>query len=275
MITNKHYKTAIAALLSTCFWGVSAAHGAINVTDPAFNYTQTFDALSASGTSGWTNGLTLSGWNLFRQPGTAISTYIAGDGSNNTGSFYSFGTTGSSERALGAIGSGSSYFGSPSTGSVAGWIAVAFQNGSATALKNFTVGFDGEQWRNGGNTSAQAMVLEWGYGSDFASVASWNAPGGNFDWSSPVTGASAGAVDGNAAGRVTGLGGMITTDWKPGDTLWLRWAERNDTGYDHGLAIDNFRFAASVPEAGTYGMMLAGLAVISLMARRSRPSIQA
>ncbi len=37
--------------------------------------------------------------------------------------------------------------------------------------------------------------------------------------------------------------------------LWLRWVEINDAGADHGLAIDNFSFAANadvaaVPEAG-------------------------
>ena len=41
----------------------------------------------------WLNDSTLSGWSLFRQPGpgTALTTYAGGTGSNNTGSFYSFG----------------------------------------------------------------------------------------------------------------------------------------------------------------------------------------
>lgn len=273
MKTNKCLKTTATALLTTCFWAATAAHAAIDVTSPTFNYTQTFDTLATSGTEDWTNDQTLTGWSLFQQSGTGISSYIAGDGSNNTGSFYSFGTSGSGERALGGIGSGSSYFGSPSTGSVAGWIAVSFQNNTATTLKNFTVGFDGEQWRNGGNTSAQTMVLEWGFGSTFASVASWNAPGGNFDWSSPVTGTSAGSIDGNDIGRVTGLGGTVTTNWQSGDTLWVRWAERNDAGYDHGLAIDNFKIAASVPEADTYAMMLVGLMAIGFTSRRTRRAV--
>jgi hypothetical protein len=29
-------------------------------------------------------------------------------------------------------------------------------------------------------------------------------------------------------------------DWQAGQTLWLRWIERNDSGNDHALAIDNF-----------------------------------
>jgi hypothetical protein len=33
-----------------------------------------------------------------------------------------------------------------------------------------------------------------------------------------------------------------------GDTLWIRWVEKNDMGNDHGMAIDNFSF--SVPTSG-------------------------
>jgi len=52
------------------------------------NYTQDFNTLAASGTSG-----TLpSGW-LFAETATnANTTYTAGDGSSNTGDTYSFGT---------------------------------------------------------------------------------------------------------------------------------------------------------------------------------------
>jgi hypothetical protein len=36
--------------------------------------------------------------------------------------------------------------------------------------------------------------------------------------------------------------------WNAGDTLWLRWVERNDAGNDHGLAIDNFELATGIVE---------------------------
>jgi hypothetical protein len=241
----------------------------------AFSYTQNFDSLATTGTANlWTNDSTLQGWSLFTSSGSDITAYSTGNGSSNTGNFYSFGTTGSTDRALGGVGSGGAYFGTPApaSGAVAGYIAVAFQNNSSSALNNFTVGFNGEQWRNGGNTSAQPMVLEYGYGSSFATVSSWTAPGGNFDWNSPVATVTAAALDGNAApNSVLGLGGTVATTWGAGDTLWIRWVERNDVGLDHGLAIDNLTFSVSpVPEPATYVLLLAGLGMMGAMARRRK-----
>jgi hypothetical protein len=220
-------------------------------------YTQDFDSLISSGTSQpWTNDSTLMGWHLFRQdaanPPVAITAYSANDGSSTTGSFYSYGTSGTSERALGGLGSGGSYFGSPASGAVAGWMAVSFNNASGATIMDFTIAFDGEQWRNGGSGSPNTMVLEYGFGATFASVGTWTAPGGNFDWASPVATGGAAAVNGNSAGLVAGRGGTVSNlSWANGQTLWIRWIERNDTGNDHGMAIDNFSFSATViPEPG-------------------------
>lgn len=211
------------------------------------SYSQNFDSLAASGTgNAWSNGSTLAGWSLFRQPapGTAITAYSANDGASNAGSFYSYGSGNSSDRALGGLGSGGTYFGSPTSGDIAGWIAFAATNKTSADIGSITIAFDGEQWRNGGNTTAQSMVLEYGFGATFDAVAAWIAPGGNFDWASPVATGTAAAVDGNVAGKVSARGGTLTgLDWNPDETLWLRWIERNDAGSDHGLAIDNFSFA--------------------------------
>ena len=211
------------------------------------SYSQNFDSLAASGTGNtWSNGSTLAGWSLFRQPapGTAITAYSANDGASNAGSFYSYGSGNSSDRALGGLGSGGTYFGSPGSGAIAGWIAFAATNKTGADLGSITIAFDGEQWRNGGNTTAQSMVLEYGFGATFDAVATWTAPGGNFDWTSPVATGTAAAVDGNVAGKVSARGGTLTgLDWNPDETLWIRWIEVNDAGNDHGLAIDNFSFA--------------------------------
>lgn len=219
------------------------------------SYTQTFDTLATSGTGvGWTNDGTLSGWSLFRQPapGTAVATYEAGTGSGNAGAFYSFGAAAAADRALGGVGSGGTYFGSPSTGAIAGWIAFAATNATAATIDEVAVGFDGEQWRNGGNTTAQTMVMEYGFGDSFTAVSTWSAAGTAFNWSSVVNTATGAAVDGNAAGRVAGVGGTLGgLGWAAGTTLWLRWVERNDAGSDHGLAIDNFSLSAgSSPQPG-------------------------
>lgn len=258
----------LAALLAAML--AIPAHAAIQITTADDVYLQDFDSLATSGTTNaWTNDSTLAGWSLFNAAGAAIGSYRADTGASNAGSFYSFGSSGSSDRALGGVGSGGSYFGSPASGSVAGWIAVAFENATGGALSGFSLTFVGEQWRNGGNTSTQTMTLQYGLGGSFDGVADWISPGGSLDWSSPIAGSSGAAVDGNAEGDTGYHAGSVAVDWAAGQTLWLRWAEVNDVGNDHGLAIDDLSFSVTaVPEPGTYAMLLSGLLAMGAFVRR-------
>lgn len=268
-----HQHTRAAALAAITLACAGAAQAAVAVSSAAFSYAQGFDSLALSGSAQtWVNDSTLAGWSLFDQAGAAIGSYAADTGASNAGSFKSFGSSGATDRALGGVGSGGSYFGSPASGSVAGWIALALTNATGAALSGFTLAYDGEQWRNGGNTSVQTMAFEYGFGSSFAAVSQWAAPGAGFDFSAPLASASAGALDGNAAAyRVAGLGGTVTTPWAAGDTLWLRWTELNDVGNDHGLAIDQLSLSVSaVPEPGSYALLLAGLAAIGGFVRMRR-----
>lgn len=127
-------------------------------------YAQDFNSLATAGTSvSWSNDVTLPGWYLFRQPSTspiAITAYAASNGNSATGAFVSNGATGSADRALGGLGSGGTYFGSPASGADAGWLALALTNLSGAAITSLTLSFHGEQWRNGGNTSPQTMVMQ-------------------------------------------------------------------------------------------------------------------
>ncbi len=211
-------------------------------------YTQNFDTLAASGAGlAWANNSTLPGWFLFNKSLASITSYVAGNGASNTGSFYSLGL--STDRALGGVASGGAYFGSPAQGAVAGWIALAVRNDTGGSVDGITLRFNGEQWRNGGNTERQPMVLEYGMGATFADVPEWLPAGANFNWQSPVATGTAAAVDGNAAGRVNNVGGDLRgLGWAPGATLWLRWVELNDVGNDHGLAIDDVSITLALPD---------------------------
>lgn len=238
---NAVLATSITVLCS----GAWNAEAQFEITTGVGNTGQNFDTLAISGTTNaWTNDATLAagdstldGWSLFNNllVPVPISNYRANAGETNNGSFYSFGESGSAERALGGVGSGS----------LSGYIAFAATNTSTATLTSFTLGFDGEQWRDGGNASLaqQTTVLEYGFGSTFDSV-TWIAPGGNFNWTSTVANTTAGSVNGNTVGRVAGRGDTVGgLNWTTGQTLWIRWIELNDTGNDHGLAIDNFTFS--------------------------------
>jgi autotransporter-associated beta strand protein len=239
-------RTVLAtSVVALCLFASSRA--AFEITTGVGNTAQNFDSLLNTGTNNtFTNDTTLTpgdstleGWSLYNFSGSPIGTYNAGAGTSTTGNFYSFGSAGSTERAFGGLGSGGSYFGTPASGAVAGYMAFAATNSSSATLTSFTLEFNGEQWRNA-NTSPQTMVLEYGFGATLDAV-TWTAPSGTFNWASPVVGGTAGAVDGNVAGLVSNLGGTINgLNWATGQTLWLRWTELNDTGNDHALAIDNF-----------------------------------
>ena len=238
--------------------------GSVSITDSTA-YTQNFDTLATVGTNvTWANDSTLPGWSLFRQPapGTAITTFSAGNGGTWFPSFFSFGSTGSGERALGAMGGSIAYFGNPASGAVAGWIGVSLINHSGSTFNSLSIRYDGEQWRNGAGSSPQTMVMEWGIGSSFSTVSSWTAPGSSFNFTSPVSGVLGQPVNGNTTGLLAGIGGTIgSLSWNDGDTLWIRWIEDNYSSSSDGLAIDNFQFTASVvPEPSTLGLGFVGAA---------------
>lgn len=256
-MSSKRFLVA-AALLAT-----ASAQAAVSVNSTAFTYSQTFDTLASTGSTAFINDTTLLGWSLFRTAGTSLSV-TAGTGSSNAGGFYSFGSSGSTERALGSVASGS-------TGTLN--YALSLTNNSGALINSFTLGFDGEQWRNGGVAAPHTLTLQYGFGASYAAVTSWLSPGAGFDFSSVIGTTTAAPIDGNVTGRVAGLGGTVATNWAVGDTLWIRWTDVDNTGGDHGLAIDNINLsvtAAAVPEPGTYALMLAGLGAVGFIARRRR-----
>lgn len=78
------------------------AAGTISLTLFGVAHTQDFDTLAGSGTS----STVPTGWD-FSESGTDANTlYTAGTGSSNTGDSYSFGSTGSTDRAFGGLQSG-------------------------------------------------------------------------------------------------------------------------------------------------------------------------
>lgn len=242
---------------------IGSAVAQVNYTGGS--YTQNFDSLSAGPPSNtsieWIDNSTLLGWYGF-STGAGLVNYRAGTGSSNAGAVYSFGEAeGNTERALGSVSSGT-----PTTIRY----AARFTNASGSAFDLFSLQYTGEQWRNGGNTTAQALTFEYSTDASSISTGTWTAISG-LDFTSPIATATAAALNGNLAEHRVAISQNVTlsSNWLAGTDLWIRWTDLNDAGNDHGLAIDNLSFAARpVPEPATLAAL--GLGAMAMIRRKRK-----
>jgi hypothetical protein len=197
-------------------------------------YTQNFNTLANSGTgNAWTDNSTIAGWYSSR------TTYNAGDGSSNAGALYSFGSTSATDRAIGSVGSGS-------TTTV--FYGARFQNNTGGIISALKITYTGEQWRNGGVAAAQTVNFAYQTGTTVTSLTTGTWTGiSNLNFTSPVTGTTAAALNGNLVGTnavvitytITGL------SIPAGEEVMIRWEDIDHSGSDHGLGIDDFTIEAN------------------------------
>ncbi len=220
----------------------------------AGTYSQTFDSLDRNGTGiPWTNGLTLAGWYASRSVApTDVANYDAGAGASTTGSLYSFGSAGSTERALGSL---------PSLAQGNFSYGVRFVNDTGFDRTNLIVSYTGEQWRTA-NVAVHSFAFSYRLGTsimdaDARNTQNWT-PFPALDFNGPNTNATQ-ALNGNAGTNRTmltniALAGLVVP---AGQELFLRWFDAEDAGSDDGLAVDDLivSFGQAVtnvpPPAGT------------------------
>jgi hypothetical protein len=228
------------------------------------NYTQSFDTLLSSGSAttppAGPNDLSVSpysssgmdGWSYFASSGTPR--FSASDGSSSTGSAYSFGTTGSTDRALGTLQSSSNVSS----------IGVTLTNNTSSTITSFIVTYDGEEWRLG--AAATTDKLQFSYEVGGTAINDPNAsftPFTGLDFTTPDTsGAADSARNGNSVHQQGITGTISGINWTVGQTLVLRWTEFNKSGTDDGLAVDNFNFSLpNVPVPGVLSFVNASQTV--------------
>lgn len=212
-------------------------------------------------------GLTAGTWQGAKigGTGTALMNLVVDSGTSNSGAIFSYGTSSAStERALGALASGTN---------IAGF-GIAITNNSSDALSEFTIAFNGEAWRSSTSSTGTPNVLAFAWG--LSSTVGLDET--NFLTSALMSVNTAGDIVGptpvaaNAAlnpPTVTGYSVTINgLNIAVGETIFLRWQDVNDQGNDAGLAIDDFSFnAVAVPAPGATALLgLGGL----LAARRRR-----
>jgi len=195
--------------------------------------TQNFNALASSGTG----TAVPDGWYFVETGNNANTSYAADDGTVNSGNTYSYGATGSSERAFGLLRSSS----------LVPMIGARLRNDSGAAISEIAVAYTGEQWRLG--AAGRADTLHVQYSVDASSLgdtaATW-VDVAALDFSSPVTSGAVGKLDGNLAANRAAVSGSISgLNLAPNASLWVRWTDIDVPGADDGLAIDDVSFAVA------------------------------
>jgi hypothetical protein len=210
----------------------------------------------------------MDGWTMSNYDGSSLNTeFRVHDGRQAGGAgrgVLSFGTDGSTERALGAL----------ATSNQVGRFGLSLINTTGTTLNSFTLSYTGEQWRRG-DVSPVGNTLEFAYAvtanlaetinsGTFTSVAGLSYASPNMQ-AAPLEV----ALDGNLGTNQVAVGGTISgLNWGPDEMLMLRWSGEDLSGQDNGLAVDGLSFSAAVPEPATCVLgMLAAFGLVSLRRR--------
>ena len=233
----------LSSLILLC---ISSMNSQVLITGDG-SYAQNFDALLSTGlTNTWTDNTTIA--NVYSQRTSTSVAYAANDGASTTGGLYSYGTTATTERAIGTIGSSNTSFG----GSFAHGILL--QNTSSLTITDLKVSYSLEQWRNNQNITPNTITFWYKISSTTISNLT---PGSSTGWTavtvlntnSPINTATSGALNGNSvSNRVSLTNIQIPSLSLPnGSFIMLRWLDIDHQGSDHGLAIDDVTIAWTAP----------------------------
>ncbi|HVO75245.1 MAG TPA: choice-of-anchor D domain-containing protein, partial [Ignavibacteriaceae bacterium] len=197
-------------------------------------YSQDFNTLSDTGSSTQLPG----GWYLLETGTNADGKYNASTGSTTGGNTYSFGSSGSSERALGSIRSGS----------LIPFFGINLLNNTGDIISALHISYTGEQWRVGANRpAADRLDFQYSLNASNLSDGDWMDVD-QLDFYSPKINSSTGALDGNLPENQNEITYTITgLSISSGGTFWLKWSDPDASGNDDGLAIDDFSVDLTTP----------------------------
>lgn len=267
------------ALAAGMFLPVMALAQVVSYSSVNSVYLQDFNGLATTGSvttststptaiQGKLGSTGLDGWYMLNDRGSSGSTEFRAQngslGSSAGRGVISFGTTGSTDRALGTL----------ATSNQVSTFGVYLRNDTASTLTQFSLSFVGEQWRAGGSglnnqlgfgfkvvNSLAAATLD-GDDVSFTTVSALN-------FNSPYVPGSTteAALNGNLSIYQQNLSATQNLTWAPGQYLVLQWVGEDLDGQDNGLAIDNLSFAA-IPEPSTYAAIIGAITLAAALWRR-------
>ncbi|UOQ72951.1 hypothetical protein [Hymenobacter cellulosilyticus] len=173
------------------------------------------------------------------QEGTTTTSTVDADGTPHGAAWYHFGTSGSTDRALGGIASTNITAG-------VGYIGIRLKNSSTVPIKNLEIKYAMEQWYNSSNTQEATMRVHYQRSSGpitQLTTGTW-LPIGDLDVPAPSTSTAITPRDGNAAtnrrvvqAKLLGGSGVVLA---PGEEIMVRWSYVfNSSSNGNGLSIDD------------------------------------
>ncbi len=219
---------------------VSRADAACVSLSSSSAYSQNFDSLANSGSS--TTNDPPSGWAIL-ETGTSARVnqqYAIDNGGSTTGDTYSYGSTGSSDRALGTL----------LSGTITPVFGACFTNNTGSTIQSVAISYNGEEWRLGTASRTDQLVFEYSASATSLSTGTWTGVSA-LNFTTPAT-TTTGAKDGNAAANRTALSSSISgLNLANGATVWIRWRDTDASGSDDGLAVDDFSLTPTLAGGGS------------------------
>lgn len=203
--------------------------GVVSLTALGTPVTENFDTLATAGT---TNTTLPTGWYITEQGGGARDNeqYGADTGGSNTGDIYSYGAAASTDRALGALRSGT----------LIPFYGAQITNNTGSTISSLDISYTGEEWRLG--TAARTDRIDFQISTNATDLTTGTYTDVDaLDFTTPNTVLPLGAKDGNAAGNRTAITSSIMGLSIPnGATFFIRWTDLDASGADDGLSVDDF-----------------------------------
>jgi hypothetical protein len=212
-------------IVAFCVFQVHAQ--SVSLTALGVNYDQNFNTLAPTGSS----SALPSGWLLLESGSSSANNglYAAGTGSSNAGDTYSFGLSGSTDRALGGLRSGT----------LLPTIGASFTNNTGSAISALQIQYQGEQWRLGAaNRGSDRLDFQISHNATALNNGIWIDIDA-LDFTGPINTGTLGALIGNN-NAITITYEIQGLNIANGQTFFIRWNDVDVSGADDGLSIDNF-----------------------------------
>lgn len=208
----------------------------------------------------------MAGWQMFENGGSSGAAFSINDGTSTTSFVFSYGALNSTDRALGVLAGAARRM----------TFGLVLQNTTGVTIPDATISFRGEQWRlgrSGAANPADTLFFEYrvGSGADITTTGGAFTTFSALNFVTPTTVGTVGALNGDNIANQSTLNSTVTgLNWQNGDYLVLRWRDVDDTGSDHGMAIDDFSIT-TIPEPTTLSLtLLLGAALFGKRLRSAR-----